>query len=499
VICPNGYTGFIDEEPPKTCAYSLEHILDSDGTTKENRKMMDAAKTLIADIESTFPGRVAYIVGGAVRDVVMGHAPHDVDIATNADIDALTERYGAVNIGKSKEFGIVDVGFGGERFEVAAFRVETGTLNSRHPERVKFVDDLREDLARRDFTINSMALGVGGIIDPHDGQKDIRDKVIRAVGIAHERFQEDALRILRAARFAARLGFTIEAATKASMIDHVSLMEKLSKERIRDELVKVASVSGAALAQFVEIMDEISALDLVCPCVRGMKGFEHTPETHPEGGVYEHTLAALRKSRSSNPLVNLAVLFHDIGKPPTRTYNDHGHVCYKGHEAVGAKMFREVAEHLKFSNEQTNAILFAIENHMIAHRLHTMKKSKLVNIRQSPFYEVLIETCYADDASRGEMFDEADFQKRADRVESLYQVIGEREEFEARMKKYVHGRMIMDIAAESGVVLQGVQIGSIKKMVRETVVESNFEMEPGDAEKLVRALVAGISKSGALC
>ena len=456
--------------------------------------MISQAKALIADIEQKFPGSVALIVGGAVRDIIMGNEPHDIDIATNADINDIAKRYDAVDIGASKEFGIVSVGFQGERFEVAAFRTESGTSDNRHPDEVQFVDNFEDDAARRDFTINAMGYGSEGVIDPHGGIQDITNRIIRAVGNPDDRFEEDALRILRAARFAARFGYYIEPDTKAAMIRKAHLVKHLSVERITGEVLKTAAISGTALAQFIETLNEVNLLDDVFPLVNTMRDYEHTPETHPEGGVFDHTLSALRKSRSSDPIVNIALVYHDIGKTRTRTYNDHGHVCYKGHEAISVKLFKQIAKEKKFSNAQIEAAVFAIENHMIAHRLHTMKKSKVVAIRQSPFYRILIDVCYADDASREGLFDEDDFAEREARVEALYKIIGERAAFEERMKPLINGRMIMNLATDEGVSISGPDIGKIKNAVREVVIEKDFDITLQDTSRMVREMVKEIMK-----
>jgi len=452
--------------------------------------LLSVGHKLAVDIEQTFPGTQALIVGGVVRDIVMGNEHHDVDIATNAPIDKIAERYHSADIGKSKDFGIVLVIFEGHEFEVAHFREEFGSADNRHPDEVRQVDDFKLDTARRDITINAMGIDVdGNVIDHQGGIEDIQKGIIRAVGVAGDRFKEDALRIFRIARFAARFGFEVESQTKYAMFESRDLTRNISIERIRDELIKIASVSGSAVVKFLDHLNEIRVLDIHLPEINGFHGFVHGVEHHPEGDLHAHTMAALNVSRSSDPLVNIAILFHDIGKTKTQQFNNEGKVSYKGHESVGADMFVEIGKRMKFSGDQIETIRFCIMNHMLAHRFDEMKKSKIVDFRQNKNYPLLVDVSRADDEARMHVFNEERFNRNVEKIEEIFVAFGEKKEFEERMKPLINGSMIMNLASDEGVKIEGKQVGKIKNAIREVVIERDFDITIQDTSRMVREMV----------
>lgn len=447
----------------------------------EVNPLMSKGLRLARDIEKTFPNSKAYIVGGCVRDLVMYHEPHDIDIATNANIEAIARHYHSADIGKSRDFGIVLVLFEGEEFEVAHFREEFGSEDNRHPDRVVSVNDFKTDTSRRDITINAMGIDTkGNVIDHQGGLVDIAWGRIRCVGDAAQRFEEDALRILRVARFSARFYYPIEKATELAMKEKSHLIPNLSGERIRDELYKVAADAGNTLREFIDKLDRVHVLDIILPEVSALKNLEHNPEYHPEGDVYDHTCVALCISESHNPLVNLAILFHDLGKAVTQKFED-GQVSYRGHADEGVVIFERIAERLRMSHADRDAISFVIKNHMMMHTIDEMKKSKVVKLRQNPNYELLREVARYDDECRFEASDSEEFKRRMDMVEDIFKTFGEKEEFENRMKVLVNGRMIIDLAEEMSCELSGKDIGMVKEYVRNVIVEMDFDITPSEA------------------
>lgn len=454
-----------------------------------NHSLMTVGHRLALEIESVFPNSEALIVGGCVRDIVMGNSPKDIDIATNADIEAIAKHFHSADIGKSMDFGITLVIFEGHEFEVAHFREEFGSSDNRHPDQVNQVNDFESDTRRRDITINAMGIDTdGNVIDHQGGIEDIQNGILKAVGNASNRFVEDALRIIRIARFSARFGFEIEAETKSAMKEKVELTRNLSIERICDELFKVAS-SGVALAEFMKILDEIEVLGIHFPEIKNFHNFDHTPDHHPEGNLWEHIMECLRVSKSSDPLTNIAILFHDVGKTVTQNITEDGKIQYHGHEKEGAEMCVEIGKRMKMSSDDIESIRFAAAFHMVFHKMDEMKKSKIVAIRQNPNFGILKAVSRADDESRLHLFNEKDFITKTDKIEEVFRIFGEREAFEARMKPLIDGRMIIDIADKEGIKLEGVRIGAIKTAVRETVIEADFNITVEETTSMVREMV----------
>jgi tRNA nucleotidyltransferase/poly(A) polymerase len=433
-------------------------------------------------------GAEALIVGGAVRDIIMGKEPHDVDIATNMDMEKLGELFKSFDIGQSQDFGIVAVSYMGFTFEIAHYREEFGTSDARHPDEVRDVDSFEQDSARRDITINSLGMDVNGtIIDYQGGLEDIKNGMIRAVGNPDERIKEDALRIIRALRFAAKFGFDIEPETKRAVTElgHMLFRDEndpdktgVSAERLHDELFKMAEAGGPALADFLDKLDEVGLLDKFLPEVKQMQGVQHQPEHHPEGDVGQHVQAALRASTvKGKPITTLSILFHDIGKPdtyaltPTDKYPDGKHTFY-GHDKYGVEVFHKIANRLKFSNDEKNAISFVIRNHMKPYKASEMKPNKLLALKNSPYWEELREVLYADIHSRGTEGEFAkgprDYADILQHFDTKTKGLGDVDEVKAKLKSLVDGRMIMQLTGA-----QGPEIGRIKDAVEEWILNDN--------------------------
>lgn len=448
-------------------------------------------------------GSEALIVGGAVRDIILGKEPHDVDIATNMDLEQVAELFKSFDIGRSQDFGIVAVPYKGYTFEIAHYREEFGTSDARHPDEVRDVDSFEQDSARRDITINSLGLDAAGtIIDYQGGLEDIKNGMIRAVGDPDERIKEDALRIIRAIRFAAKFGFDIEPETKRAVTElgHMLFRDEenpektgVSAERLHDELFKMAEAGGPALADFLEKLDETELLDKFLPEVKAMQGVEQQPEHHPEGDVSQHVLAALRASPvRGKPITTLAILFHDIGKPgtyaltPTGKYPDGKHTFY-GHDKFGVDVFRKIANRLKFSNDEKNAIAWVIENHMKPYKSSEMKPSKLLALKNNQFWPELQDVLYADIHSRGT---EGEFAKGPEDYENIMNDfetrtagLGDAEAVKTKLKQMVDGRLIMQLTGA-----RGPEIGRIKDAVTEWILNDNPDASPEEIEQYILAV-----------
>jgi poly(A) polymerase len=363
-------------------------------------------------IVSTLRGRghQAYLVGGCVRDLLLGRDPADYDIATDARPDevmrifpetyAVGAQFGVVLVPvpevqrshKQNESFTEELGHHHKScVEVATFRCDLSYSDGRHPDEVRYTRDPREDVQRRDFTINGLLLDPieSTVLDYVGGENDLKAKIIRAIGDPNIRFAEDKLRMLRAVRFAARFEYAIDPATLASIQVLASQINQVSRERVRDELTRMLTEGHARRA--FELLDGTSLLREVLPEIAVMKGVEQPPEFHPEGDVFVHTLLMLEKLPQPCPLVLAwGVLLHDVGKPPTfRRAPDR--IRFDEHARVGTKMAEAICRRLRFSNDETKQILALVENHMRFGDAERMNPSTLKKFIRLPRFEQHLE------------------------------------------------------------------------------------------------------------
>ena len=314
------------------------------------------AKSIIDKLEQA--GYEAYIVGGCVRDCILGLSPDDWDITTNA----LPEQVGALfrrTIDTGIEHGTVTVMIGDEGYEVTTYRTDGAYSDGRHPDKVTFVPSLEEDLKRRDFTINAMAYNDSkGLVDLFGGRDDIAKKTVRCVGLADERFSEDALRMMRAVRFAAKLGYSIDDEALASIKKLAPTLSKVSAERITAELTKLL-VSDHP--EMIETLYETGLTKIFFPELD--KAFD-TPQVHPHHcfNVGKHITESVRLSKNDR-IVRFAMLLHDIGKPDTLTIDEKGITHFHGHPAVSAKMGEEILRRWKLDNDTVYRVCRLIKHH----------------------------------------------------------------------------------------------------------------------------------------
>jgi len=442
----------------------------------DKNDMLRAGTELCGEIEMLEPNAEALIVGGVVRDLLLGKEIHDVDIATNVDTEKISQHFKSVDIGKSKTFGIVSVQYKGFNFEVAHYREEQGSADSRHPDVVKGVSSFELDSARRDFTINSLGITKEGmIIDYQNGLEDLKNKIIRAVGRPQDRFIEDALRILRAARFSSKFGFSIEPETKHAMSELNHMVDSLSKERVQEELIKAAN-SGSNLANYITQLDESGILERVLPEITKLKGMEQSVIHHPEGDAFQHTIAALKTSPSSNPVTNLAILFHDIGKGESYVFQNDKHT-YHDHDRAGEKIIDSVGKRLKFSNSLIETLKFAARHHMNVHDIHKMKKSKVANIVNNPNWEILKDVCYADEMCRPRKGNEESFRERITNAEQLAKELSAGSGqlgLEMRLKQLIDGNKLLAWLPELKQRENQRYISTIKREVQDWIINNNL-------------------------
>lgn len=342
-------------------------------------------------------GHQAYLVGGCVRDLLLGREPADYDIATDATPDEVMRIF-PETYAVGAQFGVVliplpkDSASEGENdtVEVATFRSDIGYSDGRHPDQVRYSRDPRQDVERRDFTINGLLLDPlkNEVLDFVGGQKDLKAGIIRTIGEPERRFAEDKLRMLRAVRFAARFNYTIEPGTLTAIQKLASQSDQVSRERVRDELTKMVT-EGHARKAFV-LLDETGLLHQVLPEIEAMKGVEQPPQFHPEGDVFVHTLLLLDKlPHPCPPTLAWGALLHDVGKPPTFQIADR--IRFDGHVDVGVKMAEDICRRLRFSNEDTDQILALVENHMrFAHAMR-MNESTFKKFVRMPRFEEHLE------------------------------------------------------------------------------------------------------------
>jgi poly(A) polymerase len=345
----------------------------------------------------------AYLVGGCVRDLLLGRVPTDFDVATDATPEevmrifpqtfAVGAQFGVVLVPAPAENTEVDSSSkeSAKAVEVATFRSDIGYADGRHPDQVRYSKDPKEDVQRRDFTINGLLLDPLSkeVLDFVGGRKDLEAGIVRTIGDPAQRFAEDKLRMLRAVRFAARFGYEIEPATFAAIMRLASGINQVSRERVREELSKMLTEGHASDA--FRLLEKSRLLHEVLPEVEKMKGVKQPAEFHPEGDVFVHTMLLLDRLPQPCP-VTLAwgALLHDVGKPATfRVAPDR--IRFDGHVEVGVTMAAEICRRLRFSNEDTEQILALVENHMRFGQVTRMKESTLKKFLRMPRFEEHLE------------------------------------------------------------------------------------------------------------
>jgi poly(A) polymerase len=334
-------------------------------------------------------GFQALLVGGCVRDLLLGREPADYDVTTDATPDQVMALF-PESVAVGAQFGVILIPRDEMKVEVATFRSDVGYSDGRHPDRVVYSKTAEEDVQRRDFTINGLLMrhDTSEVLDFVEGQADLKAGIIRAIGEPSRRFVEDKLRMMRAVRFAARFAFELEPETKKAIYRHAPEIRQVSAERVREELTKLLT-EGAARRGF-ELLDETGLLLQVLPEIHAMKGVQQPPQYHPEGDVWIHTLLMLEGiPAGASPTLAWGILLHDVGKPPTyRPVSETGdRIRFDGHVDVGVRMAEEICGRLRFSNEDTEQILALVNNHMRFKDVESMRASTLKRFVRLPRFD----------------------------------------------------------------------------------------------------------------
>jgi len=385
-------------------------------------------------------GHEAWLVGGCVRDELRGAVPKDYDLATDArpgQVEALFPK----TLGVGKSFGVMLVLEGGMQFEVATFRAESGYADGRRPDDVTF-GDAKADAFRRDFTINGLFLNpiTNELRDWVAGEADLKAGVLRTIGDPAERFGEDHLRLLRAVRFAAQLDFQIEPATFTAVQEHAEKINRVSAERIRDELLKLFRPPHAARG--LDLLRDSGLLAHVLPEMMLTIDCEQSPEYHPEGDVYKHIRLMLKTMAEGAPSeLPWTILLHDIAKPATASVGEDGRIHNYGHDKLGAEMAEVILERLKFPRKQIDEIVFTVREHMHLAVAPKMRKAKLRRMLLRPTFELELEQHRIDCLGSHAKLDIYDF-LRAEQAAL--------EEIPALLKPLVTGRDLIELGVEPG-------------------------------------------------
>jgi poly(A) polymerase len=377
-------------------------------------------------------GYQAFLVGGCVRDILLGHEPADYDVCTDATPEQVLRifprsltvgaKFGVVIVVEDSQVNVLPTGAGSAndpaapiQVEVATFRSDIGYSDGRHPDSVVLAKTPQEDVKRRDFTINALLMNpeTNEVLDFVGGREDLRAGIIRAIGDPEERFREDKLRMVRAVRFASRLHYEIEPKTFRAIQDLALEIGQVSPERLRDELTKLLT-EGAARRAF-ELLDETKLLPQLLPEIARMKGVEQPPQFHPEGDVWIHTLLMLEKLPAGcSPTLAWGVLLHDVGKPATFTpaSGPDGRIRFDRHAEVGTRMAEEISRRFRFSNDDKEQIAALVASHMKFKDVLQMKPATLKRFARLNRFDEHLELHRLDCSSSHRMLDNYDFVRR---------------------------------------------------------------------------------------
>jgi tRNA nucleotidyltransferase/poly(A) polymerase len=488
--------------------------------------MTDDVHKFMITFKNRIPDSEIFMVGGCVRDYIMDDAnnpPSDYDFATNIPIDVIEKHFICNNIGKSKDFGIVNVVFDGNAYEVCQYRSDSGYTNNRHPDEVMLGVTAFEDSKRRDFTINAMFMDVdGNITDFHGGIDDIElDKVIKTVGVADERIKEDSLRILRAIRFSAKFGFRIDDSLIKAIIHNKYDILNLSQERITGEILKTAKYGGKVFFKFFSILESLELMEIVFPEIYELKNYTQWYLHHPEGAlmkdasgvisplnlddidagthtvhscgtVYDHVKSSLATlDDDANEFLIMSVLYHDIGKGTVAEQQnkcDFVTYSFKRHEYVGVRRFKEIAEHRKIGGTLRNCIEFCIAEHMNMNNRKLSKKSKILDLALNPFFDILVECSRADDASRNvggnRIYDKDKFNDNLKKYIIAKNTYTDQQALKAKIDKFINGNKVMNICD----IKPSRTVGLIMDEVVDSIINSDFETTIEEVNDMIKSL-----------
>jgi len=398
--------------------------------------LKNKAKKIVKHLQRN--GYEAVFAGGCVRDMLLNITPHDYDIATSATPEVVESLFkNTKSVGKA--FGVILVKFHNVDFEVATFRNDGNYSDGRRPDSVTF-SSIVEDAKRRDFTVNAIFYDPveKKVIDYVGGKKDLSNKVIRFVGNAEDRIKEDHLRLLRAIRFALRLGFELDPLTFGDIRKSAHLVKEVASERIREELAKMIEVGKPRL--MMRLLFSTNLMHEILPEIVALKDSPQHPEFHPEGDVLEHTILVMEKLVNEKLEVQFAGMFHDVGKPVTLKF-DNGRPTNKGHDAVGADMVEQIMLRLKFSTDEIDLVKNLVADHMRHHVVKEFRKSTLKRYLALPYIDDLMLLNEADTRSASGNMEHIDY---------LREKMDEWEPEEIRPKPMVNGHDLIKLNLKPG-------------------------------------------------
>jgi len=422
-------------------------------------------------------GFESYFAGGAVRDELMGIPASDIDIATKALPEEIKKLF-PKSFDRGKQFGVMALVEGDHakhEFEIATFRSDIGIFDHRHPKDVKFTT-AEEDAKRRDFTINALFYDPEKeqIIDYVGGVEDLEKKILRFVGRAEDRINEDYLRMLRAVRFSARFDFEIEKQEREAIKKNAANIQKVSAERIRDELTKMLVDKNRVRA--IELMDELGLLELTLPELSKLKNVAQPPEFHSEGDVWTHTLLALEKLPDNcSDKVAWAVLLHDIAKPETQGFREHpkSKITFFEHDVESAEKAKEILKRFKFPNEFIEVVSWSISQHMrIIHAFRDMSERKKEKLFLNPNIETLLEQTRVDllASEKPDGSTDLSMYEEAVKLKEHLEKMPPKEKEQVKKFDLISGKDIMEILK----IPSGPKVGEIKRKIEEAYLEGKI-------------------------
>jgi tRNA nucleotidyltransferase (CCA-adding enzyme) len=421
----------------------------------------DDVKMIIGKLNSS--GFKAYVVGGCVRDTILGRTPKDWDLTTNAKPDDMLKVFEHLHSTQTGiKHGTITVVLNGNGYEVTTFRKDGDYSDNRHPDSVEFVDDLVEDLARRDFTINAMAYNdEEGLIDPFEGEHDLQNKIIKCVGNPDERFQEDALRMMRTVRFGSQLNFFPCKETRNSIIRNSNLINNISKERIRDEICKILVSEHPDRIVHLRLL---GLLKYIVPALDNCFGVEQHNQWHIYS-VGSHIIQSLLHCSSNDLEIRLAVMLHDVGKPVVKTTDDNNIDHFYQHGVESAKLANEWLKEYKFDNTTIDNVTKLVLYHDYFYEPTKKSVKKMLNMVGLDLTKKLIEIRKADVSAQHPKYIEERFSKIGLLERLLQEIIDSKEVFDMK-NLAINGNDLIGIGFK-----QGKELGDLLKELMDVALE----------------------------
>ena len=467
--------------------------------TEVNNMIPEGAKYIIEMFAKY--GHQAYLVGGCVRDIILGRTPHDWDICTDATPERMEllvhcmniheenteeyfQEYGIMYIKKciktiptGLKHGTLTIMVDNEAYEVTTFRCDGEYSDGRRPDNVSFTKNLIDDLQRRDFTINAIAYSMReGFIDPFNGMNDIKNKIIRCVGNPYERFNEDGLRIMRAVRFSAQLGFKIENLTKTAMNELVDNLDNVSNERVNSELYKIMSSCYSYLI--------VTNKEILCKIIPEFQECINYNQNNPYHiyTLHKHTAIALIEEES-DPIINLSILFHDIGKPRCCTIGEDGYSHFKGHGSVSADMTIDIMKRLKFDNDTIYKVSELVFYHDTTFTVERKSIKRWLNKLGEEQFRRLLRIRVADIKAQNGVFEKERIQKITDIQTLLDDVLQEKECFTLK-ELAINGKDLIQCG-----VPEGKKIGIILNTLLTMVIDGEINNDRNSLLQMTHLLL----------